>query len=155
MPTMNLLYPEGTFTPEARDDVVEKLTTALLRAERAPDTQFFRDITWVYTHEMPEGTAYAAGRPVEQPMFRLDVTTPEGALSERRRKEMVEEATRILLAAAGLGPEDGLRVWVLLNEVPEGQWGAGGQIIQFKQLAAAAKAEREKAGAGEGVVTAG
>jgi phenylpyruvate tautomerase PptA (4-oxalocrotonate tautomerase family) len=68
---------------------------------------------------------------------------------------MVEEATRIMLAAAGLGPEDGLRVWVLLNEVPEGQWGAGGQIIQFKQLAAAAKAEREKAGAGEGVVTAG
>ena len=29
---------------------------------------------------------------------------------------------------------------------PEGQWGAGGQIIQFKQLVEAAKAERDQEG---------
>jgi phenylpyruvate tautomerase PptA (4-oxalocrotonate tautomerase family) len=146
MPMMNLTYPEGTFTPEARADLAERLTTALLRAERAPDTEFFRNITWVYVHELPEGTVLAAGRPVEEPIFRLDVTTPEGALSDRRRKEMVEEATRLILDAAGLTPEDSMRVWVLLHEVPEGRWGAAGQIIQFQQLVAAAKQERETAG---------
>lgn len=145
MPLMDLTYPEGTFTPEERDDLAEKLTTALLRAERAPDTDFFRSITWTYVHELPTGTVLAAGRPVSEPTFRLDVTTPEGALSERRRKELVEEATRILLEAAGLAQEDSLRVWVLLHEVPEGQWGAAGQIVQFQQLLEAAKAERAKA----------
>ena len=152
MPLMNLTYPEGTFTPDERTDVAERLTTALLRAERAPNTEFFRNITWVYAHELPEGAVLAAGRPVEKPIIRLDVTTPEGALSDRRRKEMVEEATDILLEAARLSPEDSMRVWVLLHEVPEGQWGAAGQIIQFQQLIAAAKHEREKAG--EGVATA-
>ena len=146
MPIMNLTYPEGTLTPEERTDLAEKLTTALLRAERAPDTEFFRNITWVYVHELPEGTVLAAGSPVTEPTIRLDVTTPEGALSERRRKEMVAEGTRLILEATGISEEDSLaRVWVLLHEVPEGQWGAGGQIIQFQQLVAAAKQEREKA----------
>ena len=146
MPMIDVTYPEGALDDDARTKLVDDLTTALLRAERAPDTEFFRNITWVYVHELPQGTVLAAGRPVEEPTFRLDVTTPEGALSERRRKEMVEEATRLVLEAAGLGQEDSMRVWVLLHEVPEGQWGAGGQIIHFQQLVAAAKQEREKAG---------
>ena len=146
MPMMNLTYPEGTFTPEQRAEVAESLTTALLRAERAPDTDFFRGITWLYVHEMPTGSVLAAAQPVDKPTIRLDVTTPEGALSERRRQEMVGEATRILREASGLGEEDALRIWVLLHEVPEGQWGAGGQIVQYQQLVALASQERERSG---------
>ena len=41
-----------------------------------------------------------------------------------------------------------MRVWVLFHEVAEGSWGAGGQVIQFKQLAEIAKREREEAGSG-------
>ena len=76
------------------------------------------------------------------------MTTPEGALSDRRREELVAAATRVVNEAAGLGEEDGLRVWVLMHEVPEGRWGAGGQIIRFQQLLELARGEREKAGAG-------
>jgi phenylpyruvate tautomerase PptA (4-oxalocrotonate tautomerase family) len=151
---MNLTYPEGTFTPEERTEVAENLTTALLRAERAPDTEFFRSITWINVNELPEGTFLAAGRPVDKPHLKLDVTTPEGALSDRRRAEMVEAATQALLEAAGLGAEDAIRVWVLFHEVPEGQWGAAGQIVQFQKLVAAANAERENAGSGREAVTA-
>ena len=50
-----------------------------------------------------------------------------------------------MLEATGWGDEAALRVWVLIHEVPEGNWGAGKQIIQFEQLRKAAKAEREKA----------
>jgi hypothetical protein len=38
-----------------------------------------------------------------------------------------------------------------MHEVAEGSWGAGGQVILFEQLRAAAKAERERA---EGAVPA-
>ena len=38
-------------------------------------------------------------------------------------------------------------MWVLVHEIAEGNWGAGGQIIQFEQLREAAKAERDKAAA--------
>jgi hypothetical protein len=47
--------------------------------------------------------------------------------------------------AAGIPEEDGLRIWVLCKEIPEGSWGAAGQIVEFQALRAAAAQEREKA----------
>jgi phenylpyruvate tautomerase PptA (4-oxalocrotonate tautomerase family) len=88
---------------------------------------------------------HAAGQPVEQPTFKIDVTTPEGALSDRRRKELVEAATALVREAAGIAEEDALRVWVLMHEVAEGSWGAGGQVIQFQQLREIAASQQEEA----------
>src|SRR2546421_11474464 len=110
MPIMDLTYPAGTFTPDERTELVDELTTVLLRAERAPDTEFFRNITWVHVHELPEGTVLAAGRPVSEPTFRMQVTVPAGALSDGRKAELVSEATRVISAAAGLSEADTLRV---------------------------------------------
>jgi phenylpyruvate tautomerase PptA (4-oxalocrotonate tautomerase family) len=147
MPLIDLSYPAGTFTPEARTALADELTTVLLHAERAPDTEFFRNITWVYVHELPEGTLLAAGRPVAEPTFRVQVTVPEGALSERRKQELVAEATKVIGEAAGLGEADWVRVWVLINEVPEGNWGAAGAVVHFEQLRQLAAQERERPGA--------
>jgi 4-oxalocrotonate tautomerase family enzyme len=146
MPLIDLTYPAGTFTPEARTALVDELTTVLLRAERAPDTEFFRSIAWVHVHELPEGCVLAAGQPVSEPTFRVQVTIPEGALSDRRKQELVSEATRAVSEAAGLTEPDALRVWVLINEVPDGNWGAGGQVVRFSDLVGYAAAEREEAG---------
>jgi phenylpyruvate tautomerase PptA (4-oxalocrotonate tautomerase family) len=145
MPMIDVTYPDRALAPDAREKLVEGLTTALLRAERAPDTDFFRSITWIYVHELPEGSVIAAGKPVTEPTFRVMVTTPEGALSDRRRKEMVEAGTAVVLDAAGLTPDDSMRVWIVMREIDEGSWGAGGQVIQFKELVEAAKQQREKA----------
>ena len=147
MPVFELTYPKGALEPEARAQLLEDLTTALLRAERAPDTEFFRNVTWSFVHELPADSVLAAGRPVEKPTFKVDVTTPQGALSDRRREELVEAATRLVREAAAIPEEEALRVWVLMHEVAEGSWGAGGHVVRFEQLREAAKAEREKAGA--------
>jgi phenylpyruvate tautomerase PptA (4-oxalocrotonate tautomerase family) len=88
----------------------------------------------------------AAGRPVEKPVFRVQATVPQGALSERRKAELVSEATRVVSEAAGLGHDAALRVWVLITEVPDGNWGAGGQIVRFEQLRQYAARERERPG---------
>ena len=101
-------------------------------------------------HELPEGTLFAAGRPVEAPTFRLQVTVPQGALSERRKGELVAEATKTIRRAAEIGEEDALRVWVLIHEVPEGNWGAAGNVIHFEQLRQLASQEREQSGAAVG-----
>ncbi len=146
MPIFEITYPEGALEPPARAKLLEDLTTALLRAERAPDTDFFRSVTWAYVHELPAGSVLAAGRPVEKPNFKIDITTPEGALSDRRREELVVEATRLVREAAGISEEEALRIFVLMHEVAEGSWGAAGHVIRFEQLREAAKAEREKAG---------
>jgi phenylpyruvate tautomerase PptA (4-oxalocrotonate tautomerase family) len=142
MPLLDLTLPAGTLDADARAALVDQLTTALLRAERAPDTEFFRSITWAHVHELPASDVLSAGRPVDRPIVRLEVTTPEGALSDRRRAELVAAAHQVISEAVGLGEEDALRVWVICREVPEGSWGAGGQIVQFNQLREAAAAAR-------------
>jgi hypothetical protein len=50
--------------------------------------------------------------------------------------------------STGWDPAAAWRVWTLIREVPEGNWGAGGQIVHFEQLREAAKAERDDAGSG-------
>jgi phenylpyruvate tautomerase PptA (4-oxalocrotonate tautomerase family) len=147
MPMIDVTYPQGALTAEARASLVEGLTTVLLRAERAPDTEFFRGVTWVYLHELPEGSVHAGAQPVAAATFRVEVTTPEGALSDRRRKELVAEATRVVCESARIPEEEAMRVWVLCREIAEGSWGAGGHVVEFQALRAAAAQEREQAAA--------
>jgi len=142
MPMMDLTLPQGILSAEQRAALTDDLTTALLRAERAPDTDLFRSITWVFVHELPGEDVITAGRPVDKPIVRLEVTTPEGALSDRRRAEMVASATQLIRDAVGIADEDALNVWVLHREIAEGSWGAGGQVIQFQQLRKMAAAEQ-------------
>ena len=51
-----------------------------------------------------------------------------------------------ILRAAGLEDSEGLRVWTLIREVPDGNWGAAGQQVRYAQLVEAAAAQREEAG---------
>ena len=152
MPIFEITYPEGALEPDARVKLLDDLTTAILNAERAPNGEFFRGVTWGYVNELPADSVVAAGRPVEKPTFKVDLTTPQGALSDRRREEFVVEATRLVSEAAGIPEDEGLRVFVLMHEVAEGSWGAAGQVVRFEQLRELALAEREKA---DEAVTAG
>jgi phenylpyruvate tautomerase PptA (4-oxalocrotonate tautomerase family) len=148
MPMIDVTYPAGTISAEQRQQLADDLTTALLHAERAPDTEFFRSITWAIVHELPADHMYAASRPVAAPIVRVEATTPEGALSDRRRAEFVAAATKAISETFGIPEAETLtRVWVTHREIAEGSWGAGGQIIQFAQLREMAAAARVEEGA--------
>jgi phenylpyruvate tautomerase PptA (4-oxalocrotonate tautomerase family) len=146
VPRVELTFPAGALSDSAKRELPQQLAEAMLRWEGAPDTEFFRSISWVHVHELPAGAVFTADGPAELSQFVVDVTVPEGGLSDRRRAGLVEEFTKLVREAAGLSDEDAIRVWVLVHEVPEGHWGAAGQIVRFEQLREAAKAEREKAG---------
>jgi len=147
MPMLELTYPKGAITPEAREELLEELATRMLAAEKAPDTEFFRSITWVYANEIEPEMLAVGGRPGGEPRFRVQVTVPEGALSDRRKGILVDSFNQAILGAAGLDESEGIRVWTVIREIPDGNWGAAGQQVRYKQLVEAAAAEREKAGA--------
>jgi len=140
---IGLTVPAGVLSAEKRRDVQKTLAATLLKWEGAPDTAFFRAQAWSRVDEVTP-RAFTALED-DEPRFRVDVTVPEGALSDRRKEGLVKEATANVLDAAGLSEADALRVWVLVHEQPEGTWGAGGAIIRFAELAALAKAGRENA----------
>jgi len=141
MPLMELTYQEGALTPEARDQLVEDLTTNLLKAEGAPNTEFFRSVTWVLINERPAELVYAGDKSAAG-VVKLDVVTPEGALNDDRRAQMIEAGTSTLREAFGIADEDALKVWVLCRDVVDGGWGAGGNVIHYKELVEIAKAQR-------------
>ena len=148
MPKLDLTIPTDVLSKEAGQDLTRELGATLLRWEGAPDTEFFRSITWGHLHELPSDAIQTPDGPAEAHAV-LDVTVPDGALSERRKAGLVEDATKLILEATGWGEGAGIRVWVLIHEVAEGSWGAAGQVVHFEQLRQAAKAEREKEGTGK------
>lgn len=143
MPMIRLTVPTGALTDRGRATIQRDLAAVLLRWEGAPDTAFFRAQAWSYLTELPEGAQSTAED--EAPRFLVEVTVPQGALSERRKGGLVEEATATVLDAAGLSPAESLRVWVLVHEQPEGTWGAGGSVVRYADLVALAKGQRTDA----------
>ncbi|MFD7504366.1 4-oxalocrotonate tautomerase family protein [Streptomyces sp. NPDC059850] len=141
MPMIRLTVPIGALTEEGRAGIQRDLAALLLRWEGAPDTAFFRAQAWSHLIELPEGAQTTAED--DAPRFLVDVTVPQGALSERRKAGLVEDATQAVLTAAGLSPDEALRVWVLIHEQPDGTWGAGGSVIRYADLVALARQSRE------------
>jgi phenylpyruvate tautomerase PptA (4-oxalocrotonate tautomerase family) len=148
MPKLDLTIPADTLSDDAKQALTRELGATLLHWEGAPDTEFFRSITWGHLHELP-AEAIQTPDGIAEPHAVLEVTVPEGALSDRRKAGMVEDATKLILDAMGWGAEAGVRVWVMIRDVPDGNWGAAGQVVQFEQLREAAKAERDQEGSGK------
>ncbi|MET8875028.1 tautomerase family protein [Nocardia sp. NPDC004604] len=140
MPMIQLTLPAGVLSADARSELQKTLATTLLTSEGAPDTAFFRAQAWCRIDEVPEGAFGTAED--DLPRFRVDATVPEGALSERRKAGLIKQVTADVLAAAGLADAEGLRVWVLIHEQPDGTWGAAGNIVRFTELKALAAGTR-------------
>ena len=148
MPKLDLTIPADALSEDSRKDLARQLGATLLHWEGAPDTEFFRSITWTHVHALPAEAIQTPDGQAE-PHAVVDITVPSGALSERRKAGLVEDVTKVVLEATGWGDAAGVRVWTLIHEVPDGNWGAGGQVVRFEQLRAAAKAEREQEGTGK------
>lgn len=149
MPMIDVYVPAGAVSSETAATLLDQLATTLLQWEGAPDTEFFREITWVYLHEVEPSRVAVGGRPGGAPRFRINVTVPQGALSERRKAGLVADVHRVVAEAAGIEAhgERAAHIWTLIHEVPEGNWGAGGQVIRFAELKKISSAQRQAADA--------
>jgi 4-oxalocrotonate tautomerase family enzyme len=69
----------------------------------------------------------------------VHVTVPEGSLSDKRKQLMVEKITAARLEAEGLPDNERTRMltWVIINEVKDGNWGAGGGVVRLEDIARA------------------
>jgi phenylpyruvate tautomerase PptA (4-oxalocrotonate tautomerase family) len=136
MPMIDLTYVRGSLDDHALGRLTDELVTALLRAERAPDTPFLRDNTLVYLHTLDPAAQSVGGRGSGAPRFRVEMTVFEGALSQDRKEQLAADVHAAVCAAAGIEP-GGARayhVWTLIHEIPEGNWAGGGKIIYYRQV---------------------
>jgi phenylpyruvate tautomerase PptA (4-oxalocrotonate tautomerase family) len=136
MPMIDLTYVRGSLNDQALAQLTDELVTALLRAERAPDTPFLRDNTLVYLHAVDPAAQSVGGRGEGTPRFRIEMTVFDGAVSQDRKEQLAADVHAAVCAAAGIEPEGSraLHVWTLIHEIPEGNWAGGGKIIYYRQV---------------------
>ena len=144
MPQIELTLPRGALADAAIDSVMAEATTTLLRWEGAPvDSPGAREVSWGYVHEVDR--AYHAGLPSSEARYRFDVTVPSGALNDEKKNGLVADLTRLVLAAEGVDfeadPGAGMRVWALVHEVPDGNWGGAGRTWKLREIAALVSAD--------------
>ena len=149
MPMIELTLPQGALDKGAQDDLMEKLTFALLRWEGAPeDSETARTISWGYVDEKPTSNVYQGGKPQPaQPLYRVKVTVPMGALDDEKKSGLVAEATRYVLEAEGADPDDPaalMRVWVIVREVADGNWGGAGRVFRLREIASLVMGDRDR-----------
>ncbi|OBJ85429.1 tautomerase family protein [Mycobacterium asiaticum] len=136
MPMIDLTYVRGSIRDDALRTLADKLVTALLRAERAPDTPFLRDNTVVYLHPTDPEAQLVGGRHPGEPRFRVDVTAFDAALSTAGKEQLAADVHAAVCAAADIDPGGprAYHVWTLIHEVPEGNWAGAGRVVYRRHV---------------------
>ncbi|MGW0481434.1 tautomerase family protein [Nonomuraea sp. NPDC003214] len=139
MPFVELFVPKGSLDQERRENIGGRLVSEVMIAEGAPDNEVARSISWLVVNEVDAwfigGRELPAG---EKPRYVVRVGVPAGSLTDDKRLDIVQRVTRVL-ADADPEPERFGRAtsaWVHINEIPEGNWGAGGEIVRLENIAA-------------------
>ena len=66
----------------------------------------------------------------------VNITVPAGSLTPEKKQRMIELVTDAVVEAEGFAGNERVReiTWVLIDEVPEGNWGAAGAQVTLKKL---------------------
>jgi phenylpyruvate tautomerase PptA (4-oxalocrotonate tautomerase family) len=133
MPFLDAYIPDGSLSPEAERELVERITDLLIEHEGGdPDNPKVRKLSWVFVHR-PE--VYVAGAPPKAPRYRFICQVPEGQYNPDRRSAMVAGITKAVGdAEAGAWRHPEARVGVFTLEVPDGNWGGDGRVIRLPDI---------------------
>ncbi|WP_024802291.1 tautomerase family protein [Nocardia sp. BMG51109] len=139
MPFVELFVPKGSLDQERREKIGGRLVSEVMLAEGAPDTEAARSISWLVVNEIDAW--FVGGRQLpagEKPKYVVRVGVPAGSMNDDKRADIVRRVTRVL-ADADADPArfaQPAAAWVHINEIPEGNWGACGEIVRIEDIAA-------------------
>ena len=143
MPIMNVRYAAGCLDKAAKAALAERLTDVLITMEGGANTRKGRAFAWVLFTAMAEDDFCVGGRTdnefVAAPgRFLVHVTIPEGYMNAPHKSEVHALVTSAVLEATNSqGRATGDSVLVVIDEVTEGNWGAGGKTISLDNIAEA------------------
>lgn len=134
MPLIQVEAPKGVLNKKDQDALMSRISNAVLKAERAPVTDAgAQSLAWAYYNERPEGSIYIGGETLDKTPLRVAVTTPDGALNDETRAELVAEIGEIVDDIAG-PYEDSLNHWTMLYDLAEKHWSGNGQIFPLTAI---------------------
>ena len=143
MPLVRITYPRGALSPTQKRQIAASLTEIVLDAEVDAVTDAGRMVTVVNFNEAAAddwavGGQLRSSADASAPNhFIVDLVVLEGLMEGARKSEAHRRVTEAFQQACGEGadPMLPLRVWVLVHEVREGGWGAGGRTVSALDVA--------------------
>jgi phenylpyruvate tautomerase PptA (4-oxalocrotonate tautomerase family) len=129
MPMVDLIYPQGALSEEAKAELLQTMWRTCVRWEALPESPATAAISWVYLDERPATQMSVGGSPPAQPVYRAQVKVLQGFMEQSRVDGMIREFTELILKADGRGQGAAgaaPRVFCLVEEVPSGTWGVDG-----------------------------
>lgn len=143
MPLVRITYPRGALARTQKREIAAALTDIVLDTEVDAVTASGRMVTVIQFQEVAADnwavagqlrSAADAGAPDH---FIVDVIVLEGLLDGARRTAVHRRVTEAFQQAFGpdAHPLLPLRVWVLVHDLSEGSWGAGGQTVSAMDVA--------------------
>jgi phenylpyruvate tautomerase PptA (4-oxalocrotonate tautomerase family) len=140
MPNILVKVPKGIFTGDERGRLVAGLNQAAARAERIPDEPRHQALCWVIVEEVDTGDWTCGGGDVSAaviPIFVI-VHVPAGVLDQASRALYVKLIDLAFRDALPAGEKRKVATSVILNDIADGVWGAGGEIWHLPTFAARA-----------------
>jgi phenylpyruvate tautomerase PptA (4-oxalocrotonate tautomerase family) len=137
MPMVDLTLPAGALDEEHRSTLVEQLTDLIIKWEEGTEVPGYGYAAWTYVHEAQAVAIAGKVRPAEKaPLYRVVISVPKGSLNEERKAGLVADVTEAIMDVEprALWKRDPHRVWCIVNDVPDGDWGAGGRILRLRDL---------------------
>jgi phenylpyruvate tautomerase PptA (4-oxalocrotonate tautomerase family) len=130
MPVIDVTYPAGSLSREAREAVAAQLTDILMEIEGTKGIAAIAAGTWLLLHEANPDTVAVGGK-FSPGRYRVEIATPAGTLNLPQKAELIRRVTDALLKIEGVEPDAAqrARIYCLVNEIPDGGWGFTGLAI--------------------------
>ncbi len=141
MTVVRVLSETGRLAEEARNELAESLTKAVLDVEAGADNAGARRGVMVLFDEAPASRWAVGGRFDDTHVssagrLLLTVQAMEGVWSAERRRQLIERFSGAISDALKLGADRSQlgSCWILFSEIEEGSWGAFGAPISLLDL---------------------
>jgi phenylpyruvate tautomerase PptA (4-oxalocrotonate tautomerase family) len=140
MPIMQVYYPATTLDAGGKAALARRLTDVLMAMEGGANTKGGRAFCWVLFMPIKSDDWWIGGCVddsfVQPPgRFLVHVTVPEGYMSAIHKSAVHASVNEAIVGAVGTRDDSGASVLVVIDEVTEGNWGAGGHTISLATIA--------------------
>jgi phenylpyruvate tautomerase PptA (4-oxalocrotonate tautomerase family) len=146
MPFIRVTCPKNAFTAEQKEKLAERIVYEAVKQEVDPVTESSKATSRLVFNEIDEHNCFPGGVSLvqhpERVFWIVEVIPPAGLWNQSRRDALHSVVARVFVDVLGddgsVFEQDGMRVspayllqlYTLVVEIPEGNWGGGGQTLE-------------------------
>lgn len=150
MPFIRVNCPRGSLSPAQKTQLAPRLVQALIRQEIDPVTDIGTAATGFFYNEVDVENCFPGGMALsehpEKVFWTVEAFVAASYFTQKRRDEMQRDIAKAFVDILGddgtvmqrediqIKPAYLMRLHVVIIEIPEGSWGAGGQTIDTVKI---------------------